>query len=107
MTGHSCAQVVNQTSEVADSRPVSAAAFAPRGGVLATGAWSGKLRLWRVSDAAVQLTVQAHDDRITGQAPALECCSMPHALDYHKCPMPPCSSLCRPTRTGPQVRLPP
>lgn len=62
------ATVVNQTSEVCDSRPVAAAAFAPGGALLATGAWSGKLRLWRVSDAAVQLTVQAHDDRITGVA---------------------------------------
>lgn len=62
--------MVNQTSEVGDGRPVAACSFSPDGAVLATGAWSGKLRLWSTADSAVQLTVAAHSDRITGAAAA-------------------------------------
>lgn len=64
------AQVVNQTSEVGDTRPLGGCAFSPDGAVLATGAWSGKLRLWNTADSAVRLTVQAHTDRITGAPPS-------------------------------------
>lgn len=58
--------MVNQSSELGDERPVMGCAFSPDGSVLATAAWSGRLKLWRVARCEKQLTVQAHDTRITG-----------------------------------------
>lgn len=63
-------QVVMQSSEIGDERPIVAGAFSPDGSGLATASWSGRLKLWRTHRCEKQLTVQAHDTRITG---ALEC----------------------------------
>jgi hypothetical protein len=59
-------QVVMQSSEIGDERPVAACAFAPDGATLATASWSGRLKLWRAPGSEKLLTVQAHDTRITG-----------------------------------------
>ncbi|DBA65631.1 TPA: hypothetical protein ACH3X2_002690 [Trebouxia sp. C0005] len=61
-------KVTNQSSEIADDRPSAACEFAPDGSTLATGAWSGLLKLWLVPDCQKKLTIKAHDDRVTGIA---------------------------------------
>lgn len=60
-------QVTNQSSEIADDRPSAACEFAPGGGTLATGAWSGLVKLWSVPNCQKKLTIKAHEDRVTGQ----------------------------------------
>ena len=60
-------QVTNQSSEIADDRPSAACEFAPGGATLATGAWSGLLKLWSVPACQKKLTIKAHEDRVTGQ----------------------------------------
>ncbi|DBB14069.1 TPA: hypothetical protein ACH3X3_001030 [Trebouxia sp. C0006] len=61
-------KVTNQSSEIADDRPSAACEFSPDGSTLATGAWSGLLKLWSVPDCQKKLTIKAHDDRVTGIA---------------------------------------
>lgn len=74
--GSCCLQVVMQSSEIGDERPVMAGAFSPDGNALATASWSGRLKLWRTHRCKKQLTVQAHDTRITGGSR----CHMRHGL---------------------------
>ena len=62
-------QVQNQCSEFGDERPISAVAYSPDGSLLASGAWSGLLKLWGAAGCEKQLTVRAHDNRITGVPP--------------------------------------
>ena len=69
-------QVTNQSSEIADDRPSAACEFAPDGSTLATGAWSGLLKLWLVPDCQKKLTIKAHDDRVTGKTCQLHCCEL-------------------------------
>ncbi|KAL3132459.1 hypothetical protein ABBQ32_009012 [Trebouxia sp. C0010 RCD-2024] len=61
-------KVTNQSSEIADDRPSAACEFSPGGGTLATGAWSGLVKLWSVPACQKQLTIKAHEDRVTGIA---------------------------------------
>lgn len=58
--------VANQSSEIGDERPIVACAFRPDGRQLATGAWSGLLKLWSLPHCERELTIKAHQDRITG-----------------------------------------
>ncbi|KAK9810076.1 hypothetical protein WJX72_004396 [[Myrmecia] bisecta] len=60
--------VIQQSSEIGDERPISSCAFQPGGRVLATAAWSGLVKLWGMPGGNKQLTIKAHDDRITGIA---------------------------------------
>lgn len=60
-------QVTNQSSEIADDRPSAACEFAPGGATLATGAWSGLVKLWSVPACQKKLTIKAHEDRVTGE----------------------------------------
>jgi U4/U6 small nuclear ribonucleoprotein PRP4 len=69
-------QVTNQSSEIADDRPSAACEFAPDGSTLATGAWSGLLKLWSVPDCQKKLTIKAHDDRVTGKNCQLRYCKL-------------------------------
>ena len=58
--------VVNQSSELADERPIVGCAFRPDGRQLATAAWSGLLKLWTLPHCERALTIRAHQDRVTG-----------------------------------------
>ena len=58
--------MTNQSSEIADDRPSAACEFAPGGAILATGAWSGLVKLWSVPACQKRLTIKAHEDRVTG-----------------------------------------
>ena len=67
--------VSNQSSEIGDERPISACAFRPDGAQLATAAWSGLLKLWSLPHCQRQLTIKAHQDRITGACLGLTTCA--------------------------------
>ncbi|GAB4822458.1 hypothetical protein N2152v2_009504 [Parachlorella kessleri] len=60
--------LINQSSEIGDERPIVGCAFAPDGAHLATGSWSGALKVWTSPDCQKQLTIKAHTERITGIA---------------------------------------
>ena len=60
--------MANQSSEIGDERPVAALAFSPDGQRLASGAWSGTIKIWGMPDCTKQLTIKAHADRVTGVA---------------------------------------
>jgi U4/U6 small nuclear ribonucleoprotein PRP4 len=55
-----------QSSEIGDDRPIVACAFSPSGTHLATGAWSGLVKLWASPSCQKELTIKAHENRITG-----------------------------------------
>ena len=48
------AEMRNEFSEIADSRPLSACAFNTEGDKLATASWSGNARLWKITLDAAQ-----------------------------------------------------
>lgn len=60
--------MANQSSEVGDDRPIAACQFSPDGTRLASGAWSGAVKVWSMPDCQKQLTIKAHSERITGLA---------------------------------------
>lgn len=60
---------VLQSSEIGDDRPIQACAFSPSGAQLATAAWSGYLKLWSSPACQKELTIPAHNSRITGANP--------------------------------------
>ena len=60
--------MANQASEIGDERPIVGCAFSPDGSQLATGAWSGTLKVWSVATLQKQLAIKAHTERITGIA---------------------------------------
>jgi U4/U6 small nuclear ribonucleoprotein PRP4 len=60
--------LANQASEVGDERPIAGCAFSPDGSQLATGAWSGTVKVWAMPSLAKQLTIKAHSERVTGVA---------------------------------------
>jgi U4/U6 small nuclear ribonucleoprotein PRP4 len=60
--------MMNQSSEVADERPIVGCQFSPDGSQLATGAWSGVLKVWSMPLCQKLLTIKAHSERITGVA---------------------------------------
>ena len=60
--------LANQASELGDERPIVGCAFSPDGSQLATGAWSGTVKVWAMPSLAKQLTIKAHAERVTGVA---------------------------------------
>lgn len=58
--------LINQSSEIGDDRPIVGCAFSPDGKQLATGSWSGSLKVWSSPECQKLLTVKAHTERITG-----------------------------------------
>lgn len=58
--------MTNQSSEVGDVRPVVTCSFSCDGTMLATGAWSGTVKVWNTEKTTVTTTIKAHADRITG-----------------------------------------
>jgi len=59
-------QLENECSELGDSRPVSACSISPDGSRLLTGSWSGQCKLWAHPSCSHQVTVRAHEERVTG-----------------------------------------
>ncbi|PRW05847.1 U4 U6 small nuclear ribonucleo PRP4 [Chlorella sorokiniana] len=60
--------MTNQASEIGDERPIAGCCFSPDGSQLATGAWSGTLKVWAMPSLQKQLTIKAHAERVTGVA---------------------------------------
>ncbi|CDS82033.1 related to PRP4-U4/U6 small nuclear ribonucleoprotein [Sporisorium scitamineum] len=58
----------NLGSQIGDDRPVSMTRFAPNSQLLATGSWSGSIKLWQVPSANHKLTFRAHTDKVGGLA---------------------------------------
>lgn len=64
-------RIAQQSSEIADDRPVGSCAFSPDGSLLAACGWGGALNLWRATDSANVAREggwRAHAERSTGLA---------------------------------------
>ncbi|KAG6813884.1 hypothetical protein H0H92_006291 [Tricholoma furcatifolium] len=59
---------VNLGSQIGDERPISQVRFAPNNEILATGSWSGTVKLWNVPACTPIRTLRGHDDRVGGVA---------------------------------------
>jgi len=62
------ARMAQQTSEIADERPVSGCAFSPDGGALATCGWGGLVSVWGLPGCRRLANFRSHEDRCTGAA---------------------------------------
>ncbi|KAI0073520.1 U4/U6 snRNP-specific spliceosomal protein [Panus rudis PR-1116 ss-1] len=58
----------NLGSQIGDDRPISQVRFAPNSKVLATGSWSGNVKLWNVPSCTSIKTLRGHTDRVGGVA---------------------------------------
>ncbi|KAH9983889.1 U4/U6 snRNP-specific spliceosomal protein [Russula compacta] len=58
----------NLGSQIGDERPISLVRFAPNGEILATGSWSGSVKLWNVPACTPIRTLRGHSDRVGGVA---------------------------------------
>lgn len=58
----------NLGSQIGDDRPVSMTRFAPNSQLLATGSWSGSIKLWQIPSATHQLTYRGQTDKVGGLA---------------------------------------
>ncbi|KAL1747841.1 WD40-repeat-containing domain protein [Schizophyllum fasciatum] len=58
----------NLGSQIGDERPISQVRFSPNNELLATGSWSGCVRLWRVPSCTPVRTLRGHNDRVGGVA---------------------------------------
>ncbi|KAA1475472.1 U4/U6 snRNP-specific spliceosomal protein [Dentipellis sp. KUC8613] len=58
----------NLGSQIGDERPVSQVRFSPNNEMLATGSWSGSVKLWNVPACTPIRTLRGHSDRVGGVA---------------------------------------
>ncbi|KAH9941501.1 WD40-repeat-containing domain protein [Amylocystis lapponica] len=59
-------QIANLGSQIGDERPISQVRFSPNSKILATGSWSGNVKLWNVPDCTPIRTLRGHTDRVGG-----------------------------------------
>ncbi|KAB5589828.1 hypothetical protein CTheo_6730 [Ceratobasidium theobromae] len=55
-------------SQIGDERPISQVRFSPDAKLLATGSWSGNVKLWNVPGCDLAKSYRAHGDRVGGVA---------------------------------------
>ncbi|KAK0548556.1 hypothetical protein OC844_007006 [Tilletia horrida] len=55
-------------SQIGAERQISIVRFSPDSSLLATGAWSGSLKLWSIPSATEKRTLRAHNDKVGGIA---------------------------------------
>jgi U4/U6 small nuclear ribonucleoprotein PRP4 len=55
-------------SQIGDERPISQVRFAPTSDILATGSWSGTVKLWNVPACTPIRSLRGHNDRVGGVA---------------------------------------
>lgn len=58
----------NLGSQIGDERPISQVRFAPNNELLATGSWSGTVKLWEVPSCKPIKALRGHGDRVGGVA---------------------------------------
>lgn len=58
--------LINDASEVADTRPISCCCFNHDGSHLFTAGWSGIVKIWSMPICREITAIKAHDERITG-----------------------------------------
>ena len=58
----------NLGSQIGDERPISQVRFSPNNQILATGSWSGTVKLWNVPACTPIRTLRGHRDRVGGVA---------------------------------------
>lgn len=58
----------NLGSQIGDDRPISQVRFAPNNEILATGSWSGTVKLWNVPACTPIRSLRGHSDRVGGVA---------------------------------------
>ncbi|KAH9479380.1 U4/U6 small nuclear ribonucleoprotein Prp4 [Psilocybe cubensis] len=58
----------NMGSQIGDERPISQVRFAPNNQILATGSWSGTVKLWNVPSCTPIRSLRGHSDRVGGVA---------------------------------------
>ncbi|KAJ7252792.1 U4/U6 snRNP-specific spliceosomal protein [Mycena haematopus] len=58
----------NLGSQIGDERPISQVRFAPNNEILATGSWSGTVKLWNVPACTPIRSLRGHSDRVGGVA---------------------------------------
>ncbi|KAH7908922.1 WD40-repeat-containing domain protein [Hygrophoropsis aurantiaca] len=58
----------NLGSQIGDERPISQVRFSPNSKILATGSWSGTVKLWNVPSCTTLRTLRGHGDRVGGVA---------------------------------------
>ncbi|KAI9350151.1 WD40-repeat-containing domain protein [Obelidium mucronatum] len=55
-------------SQIADERPLSFCTFAPNSRLLATGSWSGLVKIWSIPNCEPLLTLKGQKERVSGIA---------------------------------------
>ncbi|KAI8618832.1 WD40-repeat-containing domain protein [Chytriomyces sp. MP71] len=55
-------------SQIGDERPLSFCTFAPNSRLLATGSWSGLVKLWGIPDCNAVLTLKGQKEKVSGIA---------------------------------------
>ncbi|EMD38941.1 hypothetical protein CERSUDRAFT_47016 [Gelatoporia subvermispora B] len=58
----------NLGSQIGDERPISQVRFSPNSQYLATGSWSGNVKLWNIPSCTPVRTFRGHSDRVGGVA---------------------------------------
>ncbi|KAF7308772.1 WD-REPEATS-REGION domain-containing protein [Mycena kentingensis (nom. inval.)] len=58
----------NLGSQIGDERPISQVRFSPNNEILATGSWSGTVKLWNVPACTPIRSLRGHSDRVGGVA---------------------------------------
>ncbi|KAF9565832.1 U4/U6 snRNP-specific spliceosomal protein [Agrocybe pediades] len=58
----------NLGSQIGDERPISQVRFSPNNEILATGSWSGTVKLWNVPSCTPIRSLRGHSDKIGGVA---------------------------------------
>ncbi|TFK39795.1 U4/U6 snRNP-specific spliceosomal protein [Crucibulum laeve] len=58
----------NLGSQIGDERPISQVRFAPNNKILATGSWSGTVKLWNIPACTPIRALRGHSDRVGGVA---------------------------------------
>ncbi|KAF9038429.1 U4/U6 snRNP-specific spliceosomal protein [Panaeolus papilionaceus] len=58
----------NLGSQIGDERPISQVRFSPDNKILATGSWSGTVKLWNMPNCTPIRALRGHSDRVGGVA---------------------------------------
>ena len=61
-------KIANLGSQIGDERPISQVRFAPNNDILATGSWSGTVKLWNIPACTPIRSLRGHSDRVGGVA---------------------------------------